>query len=141
MVNFGWRDGEGDSRVIGDILVLDGLANDPVGAQSETYMLKMHYDDTGIDDETSLVLAFLDEASNTWKQASSGNLPMAPQVASLSGLAYGVNTEENYVWAELNHNASGTQFAVVPIPAPVLLMLSGLGALAALGRRSSGARG
>ena len=135
VVNFGWIDGEEDARTIGDILVLDGLANDPVGVESETYTLELSYDESKVDDESLLMLAYLDEATGEWKRATEGNLPQELQLASLSALEGGVNTDENYVFAELNHNASGTQFAVVAVPEPTTLMIFGLGGLALLRRR------
>ncbi|MFW6337150.1 MAG: PEP-CTERM sorting domain-containing protein [Phycisphaeraceae bacterium] len=136
VVNFGWIDGEENARTFGDILVLDGLANDPVGVESETYTLELSYDESEVADESLLMLAYFDEDAGEWKRATEGNLPTSSELASLSVLEDGVDTEENYVWAELNHNASGTQFAVVAVPEPTTLVIFGLGGLALLRRRS-----
>ena len=135
VVNFGWIDGAEDGRTIGDILVLDGLANDPVGVESGTYTLELSYDDSAVDDESLLLLAYLDEAAGEWRRATEGDLPQELLLASLSALEVGVNTDENCVFAELNHNASGTKFAVVAVPEPTALMIFGFGGLALLRRR------
>jgi hypothetical protein len=43
---FAWIDERhGRPSVIGDILLLDGLANDPVGVESDVYTLELTYDE------------------------------------------------------------------------------------------------
>lgn len=134
-VNFAWVDGGEDGRTIGDILVLDGLANDPAGVESEPYTLQLHYNDGAVDDESLLMLAYLDESTGRWVRATEGNFPMGPVSEGPGGAYSGVDVDGDYVWATLNHNAPGTRFAVVAVPEPTTLALLGLTGLTLLRRR------
>lgn len=112
VVNFGWVDGDTDPLTIGDILILDGMADDPAGVASDSYTLELSYDPAEVDDESLLMLAYLDSTTGQWVRAT----PLS-----------GVDTDGNYVWATLNHNAPGSHFAVVVVPEPASLALIGLG--------------
>lgn len=134
VVNMGWMPSD-EGRVVSDVLVLDGLAVDPAGVQTDNYRLELHYDESEVEDESLLMLAYFDEDTESWLPAIQGNIPPGLNAVPVSTLDDGVNMDEDYVWAELNHNASGTKFAVVAIPEPTTLMIFGLGGLALLRRR------
>ncbi|WPJ97443.1 choice-of-anchor I family protein [Coraliomargarita algicola] len=112
LVDFSWLDGTSDPQVLGDILVLDGLANTPDGEESELYRLEMTYAETVGIDESTLTLAVYDPVSGTWMDARLANIYDSPTAAAALASA-GVDTTQNKVWAELNHNADGARFAVV----------------------------
>ncbi|MGE9269563.1 MAG: choice-of-anchor I family protein, partial [Verrucomicrobiales bacterium] len=115
LVDFGWIDGSSDTRVLGDVLVLDGLANEADGKESELYRLEMTYPETSGVDESTLALAVFDPASGAWMDARLGNIFDSPESPAALAEA-GVDPTQNKVWAELNHNADGARFAVVSRP-------------------------
>ena len=117
VINFAWIDGSTEPGVIGDVLILDGLANDPVGVESDVYTLELSYDESDVlGDESALLLAYFDEGLGMWLEATEGNI-------NLVDAAYGVDTLANKVWAKLDHDASGTRFAVLPEPSSLLLLV------------------
>lgn len=116
LVDFSWIDGSSDPRVLGDILVLDGLANRADGEESELYRMEMTYTATAGVDESTLALAVYDPESGTWMDARLANIYTSPTAPAALASA-GVDTTQNKVWAELNHNADGARFAVVSNPA------------------------
>ncbi|MBX2852262.1 MAG: metallophosphoesterase, partial [Phycisphaeraceae bacterium] len=119
VVNLGWVDGSTEPGVIGDILILDGLADDPAGTQADAFTIQVSYDESQVADESLLVLMMFDETTSDWVPATDGNIS--------EPVAGGVNTAENYVWATLDHNTSGTRLGVVAVPEPTSLALLGLG--------------
>lgn len=118
LVDMGWHDGGSDSQVIGDILVLDGLANDPMSEESELYRLEMTYPEVPGIDESSLSLAVYDETSGSWMDARLANVVRSAGSAPAMAES-GVDMSQNMVWAELNYNANSAQFAVVSNAASV----------------------
>lgn len=90
-----------------------------------TYAFEL-YIDTPLTSES--FLAWLDEGSNMWVNAVNGNIGGTPNFVigewnAIYGLGtYGVNLEQNTVWAVLNHNSD---FSVVPEPHAITLALLG----------------
>lgn len=121
VVNMSWAEASQDHAVQGDILVLDGLANDPVEVESELYRLELSYEEVAGLNESELMLAYFDESLGTWVDAREGNIDGSGTLP-VDGASAGVDTEANFVWAELNHNASGSQFAVVSDPPERILI-------------------
>lgn len=129
VVNFGWIDGSTEPGVVGDILILDGLADDPTGTKTDAFTIQISYDPAQVSDPSLLELMFYDATTEQWLVATDGNISQ-PAMS-------GVNTVEHYAWATLDHNLSGTRLAVVVIPEPTSLGLLGLGGLVLLRRRRS----
>lgn len=122
LVSFSWQPEDGP--VFGDVLVLDGLA-DNMGAQSDPYVLTMSYDGAAVTDEERLTVAYFDTDAQAWRPAASGN------ICGTGSPSSGVDTESDTVWARLDHNASGTRFGVAAFAPPCNAadLLAGDGAL------------
>ena len=111
------------------------------GTGTGTFVLQMSYDGETIQaaglDELLLVLGWLDASSGKWVSAVAGNTggtvtayTGAYDASTMNQLgAYGVDTDNNVVWAVINHNS---QFSVMAVPEPSTVALL-LGAVVGLG--------
>jgi hypothetical protein len=124
-----------DANRVSDVLTVTGL-------DGNLFVLEMTYSESGLlVPENDLFLAWLDELSGLWVNATAGNssgtATFAGNVAYNAALhsalgTYGVDTTTNTVWAVLDHNSD---FAVVAVPEPGVLGLALIGAGALLRRR------
>lgn len=125
IVSFAWLDAT--DQTVSDILLLNGLADEANGIEADAYTLQLSYDDAGIADETLLILALFDEATQSWIPATDANLGDADAQATFT-----LDADANTISATLDHNAAGSRFAVVAVPEPAsaLFTLAGLAAIA-----------
>jgi hypothetical protein len=123
-----------------DVLTLQGTAGDK-------FVLQLSYDDTGMSlaQENALLLMWYNPTSMTFVPAVEGNLgvsEVSPGVVAKLGAYnrstdfllgnFGVDTENNTVWAVIDHNSD---FAIVETPEPTSAILAICGALPLLARR------
>ncbi|HEY5751905.1 MAG TPA: hypothetical protein VIT21_02045 [Chthoniobacterales bacterium] len=104
------------------------------GTECDTFVLQLTYNETLaislFGSEENLRLSWFD--SGQWKLAVEGNTGgLANFVtgawnASYTLGYYGLDVENNTVWAVLNHNSD---FAAIPIPEPLAGVLLGLGTM------------
>jgi autotransporter-associated beta strand protein len=120
-----------DGRRISDVFTLSGVPSLLEGTAKVTFTLELTVSEPL---DNSAFIAWLD-GSNTWVNAVNGNTGgtlsfVAGAWSPSYGLGtYGVDIDNNKVWAVLNHNSD---FAVVPEPGALTLTGLGLGALLAL---------
>jgi fibronectin-binding autotransporter adhesin len=149
-VSMAWRTHtQADSSdVISDIVSVSGMALSGNSGQTAPFVLQMDYD-TGVLPGTSagndpLYLAWLDPATDEWENAIDGNFGTnlgtyhlgAWQPGDLTLGDWGVNTANNTVWAVVDHNSD---FAVVPEPSTLTLLVASIGLLGFARRKSFGA--
>lgn len=134
-----------DADRIGAIVSLEGSGSD-------TIVLELSYSDAGILDESALALVWLADGSDTWTLATTGNtgagslagayaMSYDDFLAANGGVfnanmlgAYGVDIENNTVWAIVNHN-SDFSIALNAVPEPTATGLLAVGSLLAVARR------
>ncbi|HEY5892317.1 MAG TPA: PEP-CTERM sorting domain-containing protein [Chthoniobacterales bacterium] len=105
------------------------------GTEGDTFVLQLTYNEAQAialyGSEDNLRLGWLD--GGLWKLAIDGNTSGLPNFingawnASYTLGYYGLDTENNTVWAVLNHNSD---FAAIPVPEPSASALLGLGTVA-----------
>lgn len=99
------------------------------GTGTNTCVLQLSYDPTGLSlsQEQHLALGWFNPTSNEWMNAVLGNLGGTPLAvlgawnASYGLGTYGVDTDQNVVWAVVNHNS---EFAAIPEPSLAGLVLA-----------------
>lgn len=122
------------------------------GSGSDTIVLQLSYSDIGIVNESDLALVWLADGSDTWTLATAGNtgagslagayaMSYDDFLAANGGVfnanmlgAYGVDIENNTVWAIVNHN-SDFSVALNAVPEPTAAGLLAAGSLLAFARR------
>ena len=123
-----------DDRRISDVFTLSGVPLLLDGSAKDTFTLEL-FVNTPLD--ASAFIAWLD-GTGTWVNAVIGNTGGTPTFvagawdASYGLGTYGVDLDNNVVWAVLNHNSD---FAVVPEPGTFALAALGLSSLMACCRR------
>ncbi|MBI1368808.1 MAG: hypothetical protein GC162_09175 [Planctomycetes bacterium] len=147
-LSMGWRDKASTSgEVHAELLLSDVLS--VTGIDGSVFVLQMNYADFAGDVSLAssglLHLAWLDTSDNTWKNAIEGNhgsnIGATNVFGSWAGAggstlalgAWGVDTDNNVVWAVLDHNSQFAVLAPTPLALPAGLML--MGALAMRRRR------
>ncbi len=113
-----------DGEVISDIVDLTGTIND-------VFVLQMNYDESFLlGDEADTYLAWWDGLG--WVNAVMGNSSGTPAFLlgaydnNLTVGRYGVDTDNNVVWAVLDHNSSFAVVSIVPEPGTLMLLAAGL---------------
>ncbi len=114
-----WHEGKQDN-IQSDVLVLRGLANGDNNRRTSPYLLKLSYDDTGmtLEQEKELdLISFLDfdlgdDNVGEWYLANYGTEVASEVTEKVVGAPvsnntlgdFGVDTEENYVWAYIDYH-------------------------------------
>ena len=157
IVSMAWRTRTtgADTSFASDVLNLSGMALGDTG-QTAPFVLQMSYDagrfgnasaeGLAADDEM-IALEWLDPNDGMWENAINGNFGTnqggfqlgAWRPGDMTLGDWGVNTANHTVWAVLNHNS---EFAVVPEPSTIALLVAGVICMEVLrSRRSAVPRG
>lgn len=132
-LNTGWSPrASAGTGLASDVLSLWGLENTFGSDESDTYVLSLTFDPTGIDSAalaSGLVGLVSKTDVGTWEWAVDGNFGgtssfvLGPWNDSYGLGTYGVDPATNTAWAVVNH---ASDFAVVPEPAALSLVLVAL---------------